>query len=150
MICMQRELVLNEGYAELVDFFSEIGERKVLLICDGMYQYFRVAKYFDCLLDPVKFLVHDRVVNSESVKNAVSLYKRENCTVVRAVGGDGVISTARCVALSDEDTELIVMPTTADGFLLSEKTKYSYDRSKAYDIIFPSTVIIDNSSDSLF
>ena len=64
--------------------------------------------------------------------------------------GDGVISTARCVALSDEDTELIVMPTTADGFLLSEKTKYSYDRSKAYDIIFPSTVIIDNSSDSLF
>lgn len=165
MVYYQNEIVLSEGYYELVDFFAEIKDKKVFLVCDSSYECLRVGKYIDCLLNVVKFSDFTPNPDYESVKNAVSLFRKEHCNVVFAVGGGSAIDLAKCVKLYAEaddcteyfkqkvffnNIELVVMPTTAGTG--SEATRFAViyykgeKQSIVHNSILPSTVIFDAST----
>ncbi len=166
----QQILLASESYAELDDYFRQIGARKVLLVCDSAIRFLRVNDYFNGLparlgVEVVRF--DDFLPNPryDSVVKGVALFHAEGCDAIAAVGGGSAIDVAKCVKLYSnmDDGELylkqkivpnavplMAMPTTAGTG--SEATRYAVvyyqgeKQSVTDESCIPSTVLFDASA----
>ena len=166
---MQQILTASANYAELDDYFVRSGAKRVLLVCDGAFQFLRIKEYFDTLearlgIRVVPFSDFQPNPLYESVVEGVKLFHAEGCELIAAVGGGSAMDVAKCIKLysnmdSSEnylkqtivpnDVPLFAVPTTAGTG--SEATRYAviyYNGAKQsvtdYSCI-PSTVLFDAS-----
>lgn len=160
---MQRIIEINGSYEPLDELFSH--NEKLFLVCDGSYHFLKIGSYLDALTNVVKFSDFKPNPDYESVKNAVALYRKEDCNGIVAVGGGSAIDLAKCVKLyanmsNDKeyieqeiipnDIPLIAVPTTAGTG--SEATRYAViyyqgnKQSVTHTSCIPSTVIFNPSA----
>lgn len=138
---------------------------RVLLVCDDSIGLLKIGKYFSGRSNIVKFSNFVPNPLLESVVEGVSLFRREKCDTIVAVGGGSAIDVAKCIKLFSNmnaeenylnqvivpnDVPLIAIPTTAGTG--SEATRYAviyYNGVKQsisdYSCI-PSVVLLDDST----
>lgn len=139
--------------------------KKYLLVCDTSFPFLGIGNYFSTLSTP--YAVFDSFTPNpdyEAVCNGVSLFHREKCDCIIAVGGGSSIDVAKCIKLfaGMEATDnylnqtytaskipLIAIPTTAGTG--SESTCFAviYNQGKklsiAHESILPDCAILEPS-----
>lgn len=150
-----------KGY--LGELFEKEKIHKVLLVCDGAFDYLRTKdEYMDLNIPYAIFNEFTSNPLYEDVVKGVKLFREEECDAVLAIGGGSSIDVAKCIKLysSMEDTKvyleqeykendvtLIAIPTTSGTG--SESTRYAviyYEGKKqsvTHDSIVPRYAILD-------
>ena len=150
-----------KGY--LGEIFEKEKIHKVLLVCDGAFDYLRTKdEYMDLNIPYAIFNEFTPNPLYEDVVKGVKLFREEECDAVLAIGGGSSIDVAKCIKLysSMEDTKvyldqeykendvtLIAIPTTSGTG--SESTRYAviyYEGKKqsvTHDSIVPKYAILD-------
>ena len=150
-----------KGY--LGEIFEKEKIHKVLLVCDGAFDYLQTKDEYMALDIPYA-IFNEFTPNPlyEDVVKGVKLFREEECDAVLAIGGGSSIDVAKCIKLysSMEDTKvyleqeykendvtLIAIPTTSGTG--SESTRYAviyYEGKKqsvTHDSIVPKYAILD-------
>ena len=150
-----------KGY--LGQIFEKEKIHKVLLVCDGAFDYLQTKDEYMALDIPYA-IFNEFTPNPlyEDVVKGVKLFREEECDAVLAIGGGSSIDVAKCIKLysSMEDTKvyleqeykendvtLIAIPTTSGTG--SESTRYAviyYEGKKqsvTHDSIVPKYAILD-------
>ncbi len=147
----------------LGEIFEKEKIHKVLLVCDGAFDYLRTKdEYMDLNIPYAIFNEFTSNPLYEDVVKGVKLFREEECDAVLAIGGGSSIDVAKCIKLysSMEDTKvyleqeykendvtLIAIPTTSGTG--SESTRYAviyYEGKKqsvTHDSIVPKYAILD-------
>ena len=150
-----------KGY--LGEIFEKEKIHKVLLVCDGAFDYLRTKdEYMDLNIPYAIFNEFTSNPLYEDVVKGVKLFREEECDAVLAIGGGSSVDVAKCIKLysSMEDTKvyldqeykendvtLIAIPTTSGTG--SESTRYAviyYEGKKqsvTHDSIVPKYAILD-------
>lgn len=162
----QRIISSKDNYKELAEWISPF--EKILLVCDQSIHFLDIKDYFNNLSEKIVFFT-DFQPNPvyESVVKGVSLFRKENCEAVIAVGGGSAIDVAKCIKLYSNmegngengsylqqqiipnNIPFLAMPTTAGTG--SEATRYAviyYEGKKqsvTSDSCIPETVLLDPS-----
>ena len=166
----QRIITPGENYKGLDDWVSDMGCKKILMVCDGSIWY---QKAFNAHLEEIEKMgvqmigFRDFQPNPlyENVQDGVKLFREEACDAVIAVGGGSAMDVAKCIKLYGNlpgdgengawltaeyvpnDIPFLAMPTTAGTG--SEATRYAviyYDGKKqsvTSDSFIPDTVLMD-------
>ena len=152
---------------DVKEYLRQIFEKekihKVLLVCDGAFDYLQTKDEYIALDIPYA-IFNEFTPNPlyEDVVKGVKLFREEECDAVLAIGGGSSIDVAKCIKLysSMEDTKvyleqeykendvtLIAIPTTSGTG--SESTRYAviyYEGKKqsvTHDSIVPKYAILD-------
>ncbi len=162
----QKQIIIHDDYSEFDALFS--GGKKTFLVCDSSYGFLKIGEHIDTLIasgtEIIKFSDFTPNPDYFSVKDAVQLYKKNDCGMILAVGGGSAMDLAKCVKLyaymSDDeeyinqeivpnDIQLVAVPTTAGTG--SEATRYAViyykgnKQSIADESCIPSVVVFDPS-----
>ena len=150
-----------KGY--LGEIFEKEKIHKVLLVCDGAFDYLQTKDEYMALDIPYA-IFNEFTPNPlyEDVVKGVKLFREEECDAVLAIGGGSSIDVAKCIKLysgmddtkvyleqeyKEDDVTLIAIPTTSGTG--SESTRYAviyYEGKKqsvTHDSIVPKYVILD-------
>ena len=156
-------------YAELDNWLLRCGAKKLMLVCDKMLENHDVVHRFLELkqrigVDVVRFTDFTPNPRYESVVEGVSIFHRENCAAIVAVGGGSAMDVAKCIKLySNMDPErnyleqsivpnsipFLAVPTTAGTG--SEATRFAViyyqdaKQSVADLSCIPSAVFLDSN-----
>ena len=147
----------------LEQIFEKEKIHKVLLVCDGAFDYLKTKdEYMDLDIPYVIFNEFTPNPLYEDVVKGVRLFREEGCDAVLAIGGGSSIDVAKCVKLysdmcdsnvyleqeyKENDVTLIAIPTTSGTG--SESTRYAviyYEGKKqsvTHDSIVPKYAILD-------
>lgn len=159
----QQTISTTDVKENLRQIFEKEKIHKVLLVCDGAFDYLQ-AKDEYIALDIPYAIFNEFTPNPlyEDVVKGVKLFREEECDAVLAIGGGSSIDVAKCIKLysSMEDTKvyleqeykendvtLIAIPTTSGTG--SESTRYAviyYEGKKqsvTHDSIVPKYAILD-------
>ena len=150
-----------KGY--LGEIFEKEKIHKVLLVCDGAFDYLRTKdEYMDLNIPYAIFNEFTPNPLYEDVVKGVKLFREEECDAVLAIGGGSSIDVAKCIKLyssmddtkvyleqeyKENDVTLIAIPTTSGTG--SESTRYAviyYEGKKqsvTHDSIVPKYAILD-------
>ena len=152
---------------DVKEYLSQIFEKekihKVLLVCDGAFDYLRTKdEYMDLNIPYAIFNEFTPNPLYEDVVKGVKLFREEECDAVLAIGGGSSIDVAKCIKLysgmddtkvyleqeyKENDVTLIAIPTTSGTG--SESTRYAviyYEGKKqsvTHDSIVPKYAILD-------
>lgn len=150
-----------KGYLEQI--FEKEKIHKVLLVCDGAFDYLQTKNEYMALDTPYA-IFNEFTPNPlyEDVVKGVKLFREEECDAVLAIGGGSTIDVAKCIKLyssmndtkvyleqeyKENDVTLIAIPTTSGTG--SESTRYAviyYEGKKqsvTHDSIIPKYAILD-------
>lgn len=150
-----------KGY--LGEIFEKEKIHKVLLVCDGAFDYLQTKDEYIALDIPYA-IFNEFTPNPlyEDVVKGVKLFREQECDAILAIGGGSSIDVAKCIKLysgmddtkvyleqeyKEDDVTLIAIPTTSGTG--SESTRYAviyYEGKKqsvTYDSIVPKYVILD-------
>ena len=159
----QQTISTTDVKENLRQIFEKEKIHKVLLVCDGAFDYLQTKDEYMALDIPYA-IFNEFTPNPlyEDVVKGVKLFREEECDAVLAIGGGSSIDVAKCIKLysSMEDTKvyldqeykendvtLIAIPTTSDTG--SESTRYAviyYEGKKqsvTHDSIVPKYAILD-------
>ena len=165
----QHYFFVRDDFEEFDVYLRNSGHKRILLVCGNSIKYFKIGSYFHNLqqrtgIRVVQFSDYTPNPKYESVVNGVRILTEEKCTLIVGVGGGSTIDVAKCIKLFSNmdssknylqqtivpnDTELIVMPTTAGTG--SEATRFSViyfegeKQSVTDDSCIPSGVLVDPS-----
>ena len=160
-------LPADPQYAALDRYLQSIGAKKVFLVCDAALPFLPIAGYLRRYAEKddralISFSDFSPNPTYESVQSGVSLFKKEQCDLIFAIGGGSAIDVAKCVKLYAEMDEaenflfqpivpnaipLICAPTTAGTG--SEATQFAViyyqgeKQSIAHPSCIPSAVLFD-------
>jgi len=167
----QRIITPGDNYAGLENWITELGVKKILLVCDGSIWY---QKAFNEHLEVMDEQLGVQMVGFrdfqpnplyENVQDGVKLFRDEECDAIIAVGGGSAIDVAKCIKLYGNlpgdgengswltaeyvpnDIPFLAMPTTAGTG--SEATRYAviYYEGKKQSVtserFIPDTVLMD-------
>jgi len=167
----QRIITPGDNYAGLENWITELGVKKILLVCDGSIWY---QKAFNEHLEVMDEQLGVQMVGFrdfqpnplyENVQDGVKLFRDEECDAIIAVGGGSAIDVAKCIKLYGNlpgdgengswltaeyvpnDIPFLAMPTTAGTG--SEATRYAviYYAGKKQSVtserFIPDTVLMD-------
>ena len=159
----QQTISTTDVKENLRQIFEKEKIHKVLLVCDGAFDYLRTKdEYMDLNIPYAIFNEFTPNPLYEDVVKGVKLFREEECDAVLAIGGGSSIDVAKCIKLysSMEDTKvyldqeykendvtLIAIPTTSGTG--SESTRYAviyYEGKKqsvTHDSIVPKYAILD-------
>ena len=165
----QNVFYVGGDYGEFDEYLRESGAEKILLVCGSSIRYLKINEYFKQLEEKsgikiVKFSEFEPNPSYESVVKGVSLFKKEECDLIIAVGGGSAMDVAKCIKLfanmdhglnfleqkiMPNNIRLFAVPTTAGTG--SEATRYAviyYNGEKQsvsdYSCI-PEAVVMDPS-----
>lgn len=150
-----------KGY--LGEIFEKEKIHKVLLVCDGAFDYLQTKDEYIALDIPYA-IFNEFTPNPlyEDVVKGVKLFREQECDAILAIGGGSSIDVAKCIKLysgmddtkvyleqeyKEDDVTLIAIPTTSGTG--SESTRYAviyYEGKKqsvTHDSIVPKYVILD-------
>ena len=150
-----------KGY--LGEIFEKEKIHKVLLVCDGAFDYLQTKDEYIALDIPYA-IFNEFTPNPlyEDVVKGVKLFREQECDAILAIGGGSSIDVAKCIKLysgmddtkvyleqeyKENDVTLIAIPTTSGTG--SESTRYAviyYEGKKqsvTHDSIVPKYVILD-------
>ena len=150
-----------KGY--LGEIFEKEKIHKVLLVCDGAFDYLQTKDEYMALDIPYA-IFNEFTPNPlyEDVVKGVKLFREQECDAILAIGGGSSIDVAKCIKLysgmddtkvyleqeyKENDVTLIAIPTTSGTG--SESTRYAviyYEGKKqsvTHDSIVPKYVILD-------
>lgn len=159
----QQTISATDVKENLRQIFEKEKIHKVLLVCDGAFDYLQTKDEYMALDIPYA-IFNEFTPNPlyEDVVKGVKLFREEECDAVLAIGGGSSIDVAKCIKLysSMEDTKvyldqeykendvtLIAIPTTSGTG--SESTRYAviyYEGKKqsvTHDSIVPKYAILD-------
>ena len=159
----QHTISTTDVKENLRQIFEKEKIHKVLLVCDGAFDYLQTKDEYMALDIPYA-IFNEFTPNPlyEDVVKGVKLFREEECDAVLAIGGGSSIDVAKCIKLysSMEDTKvyldqeykendvtLIAIPTTSGTG--SESTRYAviyYEGKKqsvTHDSIVPKYAILD-------
>ena len=159
----QQTISTTDVKENLRQIFEKEKIHKVLLVCDGAFDYLQTKDEYMALDIPYA-IFNEFTPNPlyEDVVKGVKLFREEECDAVLAIGGGSSIDVAKCIKLysSMEDTKvyldqeykendvtLIAIPTTSGTG--SESTRYAviyYEGKKqsvTHDSIVPKYAILD-------
>ena len=152
---------------DVKEYLRQIFEKekihKVLLVCDGAFDYLQTKDEYMALDIPYA-IFNEFTPNPlyEDVVKGVKLFREEECDAVLAIGGGSSIDVAKCIKLyssmndtkvyleqeyKENDVTLIAIPTTSGTG--SESTRYAviyYEGKKqsvTHDSIVPNYAILD-------
>ena len=160
-------ITAENNYMSLDEWFK--GKKKVFFVCDGSFNFLNsIKKKIDSITVPLVSFSHFQPNPLyESVVEGVSLFRKENCDGIIAVGGGSTIDVAKCIKLysnckgdgksgewlkepiSPNNIPFFAIPTTAGTG--SEATKYAvvyYNGEKqsiTSESIIPQTVLLDGT-----
>lgn len=166
----QTILWAENHYRSLDDWLQANKIRRLLLVCDNSLSFLNIRDYFETLtgrtgVEVIRFDDFQPNPQYESVVNGVTLFNREHCEAIIAVGGGSAIDVAKCIKLYSNmntsrnyleqtivpnDVRLLAMPTTAGTG--SEATRYAViyyqgaKQSVADESCIPSAVLMDSSA----
>ena len=120
-------------YSELDSYFTGLGVKHVLLVCDGAIQYLKLDQYFSALekrlgIRVIRFTDFQPNPLYESVINGIRCFHENHCEMIAAVGGGSAMDVAKCIKLYSNmdnaqkylkqeivpnDVPLLAVPTTA-------------------------------------
>lgn len=127
------------GVDALEGILDALGARKVFLVVDSSFPFLCVQNRI--LSMGVPYVIFDRFSSNplyENVCEGVSLFRKENCDVIVAVGGGSCIDVAKCIKLYckmdpsvnylrqdcfDSKIPIVAIPTTAGTG--SESTRFA-------------------------
>lgn len=152
----------DEHFAEIANFFEFYNIKKPMLVCGSSFEKLYINKHIKSLkYEYIIFNEFSPNPKYEEVERGVTLFKKENCDGILAVGGGSAIDTAKNIKLfSVLNTEkiylnqsykyspikMLAIPTTAGSG--SEATRFSvlyYKEEKqsiAHDCIVPDGVLL--------
>lgn len=161
---MSQTIIKGENAIKnLPKVLKELNAKKLLLVCDGSFDFLSIKEDILSLDVPV-VMFSDFTPNPlyEDVANGVKLFRKENCDTILAVGGGSSIDVAKCIKLfskmndsdvylnqefADTEVPLIAIPTTAGTG--SESTRYAViyykgvKQSIAHLSIIPDVALLD-------
>lgn len=142
---MKEQIVfwIDGDYGEFDEYLRESGAENILLVCGGSIRYLKINEYINQLKEKsgikiVRFSDFEPNPSYESVVKGISLFKKEKCDLIIAVGGGSAMDVAKCIKLfanmDDElnfleqritpnNIRLFAVPTTAGTG--SEATRYA-------------------------
>lgn len=157
----QHVITDKDGYKKIDEILQKHGSSKFMLVCSKRDNF--VKQYLkDSELNHVIFSDFQSNPLYKNAVAGVSLFKKENCDFVIAIGGGSAIDIAKCVKLfckmddsknyidqqyMDTEIPLMVLPTTAGAG--SEATRYAViyrddvKQSVTHDSIVPDYVILE-------
>lgn len=169
---MAEQIILraDENYTELNGYLKKYRIKKIFLVCGKSISLMRIGRYFEVLKSHtgIQIIYFNHFISNpsyESVVEGVSLFRKENCDLIIAVGGGSAIDVAKCIKLySNMDNSknylkqmiipnsipFIAVPTTAGTG--SETTRYAViyfkgeKQSVSDNSCIPSAVLLDASS----
>lgn len=163
--------VIIRTYDEVNSWIEDKKIRKLFLVSDASLLFLKIKDYFDELEKKLPVVRFDQFQPNplyESVVKGVSLFRKEACDGIIAVGGGSAMDVAKCIKLysnlpGDGDNgawlkaqivpnnvPFLAMPTTAGTG--SEATRYAvvyYNGAKqsiTSDTFIPETVLMDSSA----
>ena len=165
----RRVITAENNYVAIDRWIESCGSKKILLVCGPSLGSQPIRRYFDDVesrlgVTIVRFSDFTPNPLYESVVEGVSLFNREKCGAIIAIGGGSAIDVAKCIKLYSNmdpavnylkqeivpnDIPFLAGPTTAGTG--SEATRYAviyYNGAKqsvTHDSIIPRTVLIDSS-----
>lgn len=159
----QQTILTTDVKGYLGQIFEKEKIHKVLLVCDGAFDYLQTKDEYMALDIPYA-IFNEFTPNPlyEDVVKGVKLFREEECDAVLAIGGGSSIDVAKCIKLyssmndtkvyleqeyKENDVTLIAIPTTSGTG--SESTRYAviyYEGKKqsvTHDSIVPKYAILD-------
>ena len=159
----QQTISTTDVKENLRQIFEKEKIHKVLLVCDGAFDYLQTKDEYMALDIPYA-IFNEFTPNPlyEDVVKGVKLFREEECDAVLAIGGGSSIDVAICIKLysgmddtkvyleqeyKENDVTLIAIPTTSGTG--SESTRYAviyYEGKKqsvTHDSIVPKYAILD-------
>ena len=152
-----------ESHKRIAEIFSKLGVKKYMLVCGSSIRLLKISSFLKELKIPfVKFSAFKPNPSYNEVIEGVSLFKKEGCDAILAVGGGSAIDVAKCIKLfsgmpegsfylkeefRDTGVPLIAVPTTAGTG--SESTRFAviYYEGNKYsvvdDSIIPDYAVLD-------
>lgn len=166
----QRIITSKENYRGLSEYLHENQVKRIFLVCGKSIQSLEIGKYFDNLeqntgIEVVRFMKFSPNPRLESVVEGVSLFHKEKCDLIIAVGGGSAIDVAKCIKLYSNmnhsknyleqriipnDINFLAIPTTAGTG--SEATRFAViyfngEKQSVSDYSgIPSAVLLDSST----
>lgn len=157
--------IIYEGYKELPMVLSNIGAKKLFLVCGRSYDKMELKDFIEQTdIEIVRFSDFSPNPLYEDICHGVDLFNKDKCDVILAVGGGSAIDVAKCIKLfcrmdhsknyldqemADSGFPLIALPTTAGTG--SESTRHAViyykgeKQSIFHDSILPDYAILDPS-----
>lgn len=159
----QEIIVSTEIKQQLNALCKENGIKKILLVCDGAFQF--LLTHEEYLSIDVPYVVFDQFTSNplyDDVVKGVKCFRENGCDAILAVGGGSAIDVAKCIKLyskmadsalyldqeyAQNDVLLIAIPTTSGTG--SESTRYAviyYEGKKqsvTHESIIPGYAFLD-------
>lgn len=168
-MAVQEILIASKGYKELDEYIKNNNLKKIFLVCDNSFPFFKIHNYFEKIefYNNTKLIKFNNITPNplyESVVEGVNIFRNEKCDSIIAVGGGSTIDVAKCIklysnmdtsinylkqAIVPNDIKLLVVPTTAGTG--SEATRYAViyykgnKQSVSDDSCIPSAVLFDET-----
>ena len=159
----QQTISTTDVKENLRQIFEKEKIHKVLLVCDGAFDYLQTKDEYIALDIPYA-IFNEFTPNPlyEDVVKGVKLFREQECDAILAIGGGSSIDVAKCIKLysgmddtkvyleqeyKENDVTLIAIPTTSGTG--SESTRYAviyYEGKKqsvTHDSIVPKYAILD-------
>lgn len=163
----QKILTVEDDYAQMDQYLRDIHAKKIMLVCGGSIKLLEINNYFDTLaqrlgIKVIRFTNFEPNPKYESVVEGVSVFCKENCDAIVAVGGGSAIDVAKCIKLYafldpkinyikqtivPNKIKLAVVPTTAGTG--SEATKFAViyykgeKQSISHESVIPDMAMLD-------
>lgn len=161
----QTIMVGKDSIRQIENILKKLRTKKYLLVCGRSYPFLTIKNQIDAITVPhMTFSQFTLNPSYSDVCKGVSLFNREKCDTIIAIGGGSAIDVAKCIKLyckidssinyldqeyKDSGVPLIAIPTTAGTG--SESTRYAviyYEGQKqsiTHDSIMPNYAILDSS-----
>ena len=162
-------ITAENNYEKLDKWIASCGARSIMLVCGAALDAMPIKRYFDSVearlgIKIVRFSDFTPNPVYDFVVEGVSLFNKENCGALIAIGGGSAMDVAKCIKLfsnmdqsknflkqeiKPNDIPFLAVPTTAGSG--SEATRYAviyYNGAKqsiTHESIIPKTVLMDSS-----
>ena len=143
------EQVIVRGIENLKPLLRRLEINKVFLVCDSSFESLNIKENIEnIVIQKVVFNGFSSNPLHNDVDKGSSLFFREQCDCIIAVGGGSSLDVAKCIKLdSKKDVPLIAIPTTAGTG--SESTKHivvyrnGNKESISDDFVIPNYVLLE-------
>lgn len=166
---MNRQIIgtAQDEYAFLQEWLKKYSGSTIMLVCGNSFSNLTISKYVkkyttDMNISVVIFKDFSPNPDYKSVEKGVSMFHKNNCAAIMAVGGGSAMDVAKCIKLYhsmnpgicfleqkiiDNHMEIMAVPTTAGTG--SEATRYAViyykgeKQSVVHEICIPQYVLFD-------